>query len=110
MMERVRIGKRWFGIRGRRPAIRPTADPTAMRVNDSQARAASGTLEIAGTLNLRLTELELKTVVLALKFGRMRYGMLLQLAEQRGEAVLSWEAIGDLKASLDCLLRRRAGA
>jgi hypothetical protein len=57
---------------------------------------------------LKLTEAELNTIVLALKFGSIRYGMLLQLAEQRGGSVLSWEAVGDLQDSLDALLSAAA--
>jgi hypothetical protein len=77
-------------------------------VTVSEGRSAPASAAKSKALDVQLTEAELNTIVLALKFGRIRYGMLLQLAEQRGGTILSWEAIGDLKDSLDSVLSAAA--
>lgn len=102
-MESITIGRRrWFGLGPRRVTIEHTSDPTPPPgVRISQGRAMQECADRADIIDLKLTEAELNTIVLALKFGRIRYGMLLQLAEQRGGPVLSWEAIGDLKDLLE---------
>ncbi|MFL6759465.1 hypothetical protein [Sphingomonas sp.] len=109
-MESVTIGKRrWFGLGGRRVTVEEWPDPAPPPgVTITHGRAGLHPSEQVGTVDVQLTAAELNTIVLALKFGRIRYGMLLQLSEQRGGAVLSWDALGDLKDSLDDALGQKA--
>ncbi|MCL6698281.1 hypothetical protein LZ496_05735 [Sphingomonas sp. NSE70-1] len=52
-------------------------------------------------IRVSLTNSELSTIVMALKLGRVRYGMLLQLAHQCERPVIGFEELGDMLQSLD---------
>jgi hypothetical protein len=100
--ESVTIGpRRWFGLLPGKVIVETTPVPIPLRLTVSEGRVASEAPEQSVMQNVQLNETELNTIVLALKFGRTRYGMLLQLAGQRRGTILSWEATGDLMDSLE---------
>ena len=60
-------------------------------------------------IQVPLTEPELRTIVMALKLGEIRYGMLLQLAAQCVQPVLEFDTISDLINSLEAVLGASSG-
>ena len=60
-------------------------------------------------IQVPLTEPELRTIVMALKLGEIRYGMLLQLAAQCEQPVLEFDTISDLINSLEAVLGASSG-
>jgi hypothetical protein len=107
--ESITIGpRRWFGLLPGKLAIERTPVPIPSGMTVSEGRTAPENASQSKPLHVQLTKAELNTIVLALKFGRVRYGMLLQLAEHGGTTVLSWDAIGDLKDLLEGTVSERA--
>jgi hypothetical protein len=59
------------------------------------------------TQDVPLTNDELETIMLALKLGKIRYGMLLQLAAKSERTVLEFDTIGGLIDSLRVIVNAR---